>query len=105
MYCFVLGIYAKVGIMYFHCQQLITTPCAFDVLDILECQLPPTSVNNFLYCCDEVSLQCVFFSVCNKSYLCELPNRLKKTSSHLAMQQPNSLEGHACSVNIHLKGH
>ncbi|XP_075551963.1 uncharacterized protein LOC142585248 [Dermacentor variabilis] len=78
MYCLVLGIYAKVGVMYFHCQQLLTTPCAFDVLHILECQLPPTSVNNFLYCCDEVSLQCVFLSVCNKSYLCELPNRLEK---------------------------
>lgn len=77
-YCLVLGIYVTAGSIYFHCQQLLTKQSSFDVPHILECQLPPPSVKNFLYCSEEVDLQCVFVTVCKQSYLCELPNRLEK---------------------------
>uniref|UniRef100_L7LXN7 Uncharacterized protein n=1 Tax=Rhipicephalus pulchellus TaxID=72859 RepID=L7LXN7_RHIPC len=78
MNCYIWSIYVASGTIYLYCQHLLTASSAFDVPHILQCRQPPPSDNQILYCVEDVTSKRVFFNVCNKSYLCKLPNKLEK---------------------------
>ncbi|KAH9374913.1 hypothetical protein HPB48_022962 [Haemaphysalis longicornis] len=77
-YCYVLGIYAGSGLIYFHCQSMVISPCTFDLPQTVCCEHPPSQENHCLYSSNDVLAQCVFISVGNVSYLSELPNSQEK---------------------------